>query len=243
MSYVANDNTLEYPQPFAIISDNNNICQTWGESLKNRTFKNIYKTYPDNVKKNIINNFKNRKCQTINNVSQCFTLNGKMETCDKIGSNDPKSIRNIMTQIDKIAESKKGPIIRKLNQFIEKKRLILDNLIENYSTRQNMMNMNQGYKNLAESSISKNEETKNMLGNEIVKIDELKDSKQGSLKKKRQTIMWYNNAYTILRKILWWALIILIIVEIAYILSIRLDNNPSNNNSSSNTIKINNKNK
>jgi hypothetical protein len=230
MSYVSNDNTLEYPHPFAVVSDNNNICQTWRESLRSKTFKNIYNTYPDDVKKNIKNNFNNRKCQTINNVSQCFTLNGKMETCNKIGTDDPKSIRNIMMQIDKIAESKKGPIIRKLNQFVEKKRLILDNLIENYSTRQNMMNMNQGYKSLAESSVSKNEKTKNMLGNEIVKVDELKDSTQGILSKKRQNIIWYNDKQSILRRVLWWALVILIIVEILYILSIRLDNDPYNNN-------------
>ena len=149
-------------------------------------------------KKNINNNFDNRKCQTINNVSQCFTLNNQMESCNKIGSDDPKSIRNIMTEIDKIAESKKGPIIRKLNQFVEKKRIILDNLIENYSTRQNMINMNQGYKSLAETSVSKNEETKNMLGDEIVKVDELKDSTEGSLTKKRKTVNWYNNLYSII---------------------------------------------
>jgi hypothetical protein len=236
MSYVANDNTLEYPQPFAVVSDNNNICQTWKESLRNSSFKNIYNTYPDDVKKNIKDNFNNRKCQTINNVSQCFTLNGQMETCNKIETDDPKSIRNIMTQIDKIAESKKGPIIRKLNQFVEKKRLILDNLIENYSTRQNMMNMNQGYKTLAESSVSKNEETKNMLGNEIVKVDELKEVTHGVLSIKRKNIKWYDNAYVILSRILWWSLVILIIVEIAYILSIRLDNN---NSSNTNIIKTN----
>jgi hypothetical protein len=234
MSYVANDNNLEYPQPFHVISDENNICQTWGESLKTKSFKNIYNIYPEDVKKNIKDNSNNRKCQTINNVSQCFTLNGKMETCNKIGSDDPKSIRNIMTQIDKIAESKKGPIIRKLNQFVEKKRLILDNLIENYSTRQNMMNMNQGYKNLADSSVSKNEETKNMLGNQIVKVDELKDTTQGILSKKRKNITWYNNAHIILSRILWWSLVILIIVEIVYILSIRLDNDPYNNNITNN---------
>ena len=230
MSYVANDNSLEYPQPFTVISDNNNICQTWSESLRNSSFKNIYNTYSADIKKNIIDNSDNRKCQTINNVSQCFTLNGQMETCNKIRTDDPKSIRNIMIQIDKIAESKKGPIIRKLNQFVEKKRLILDNLIENYSTRQNMINMNQGYKALADSSVSKNENTKNMLGNEIVKVDELKDSTYGVLTVKRKNIKWYNNAYTILSKILWWSLVILIIVEFAYILSIRLNNNPYNNN-------------
>jgi hypothetical protein len=135
-----------------------------------------------------------------------------------------------MIQIDKIAESKKGPIIRKLNQFIEKKRLILDNLVEHHSTRQNMINMNQGYKTLADSSVLKNEETKNKLGNEIVKVDELKDLTDGVLTAKRKKIKWYNNTYIILNRILWWSLVILIIVEFAYILSIRLDNNPFNNN-------------
>lgn len=230
MSYVANDNSLEYPQPFAIVSDNNNICQTWKESLINSSFKNIYDKYPADVKNNINNNSNNRKCQTINNVSQCFTLNGQMETCNKIGTDEPKSIRNIMIQIDKIAESKKGPIIRKLNQFIEKKRLILDNLVEHHSTRQNMINMNQGYKKLAESSVIKNEETKNKLGNEIVKVDQLKDSTYGVLTAKRKNIKWYNNAYITLSRILWWSLVILIIVEFAYILSIRLNNNLYNNN-------------
>jgi hypothetical protein len=230
MSYVPKDNSLEYPQPFAIVSDNNNICQTWKESLINPSFKNIYDKYPTDVKNNINNNSNNRKCQTINNVSQCFTLNGQMETCNKIKTDDPKSIRNIMIQIDKIAESKKGPIIRKLNQFIEKKRLILDNLVEHHSTRQNMINMNQGYKTLADSSVLKNEETKNKLGNEIVKVDELKDLTDGVLTAKRKKIKWYNNTYIILNRILWWSLVILIIVEFAYILSIRLDNNPFNNN-------------
>jgi hypothetical protein len=230
MSYVPNDNSLEYPQPFAIVSDNNNICQTWKDSLINTSFKNIYDKYPDDVKNNIKNNSNNRKCQTINNVSQCFTLNGQMETCNKITTDDPKSIRNIMIQIDKIAESKKGPIIRKLNQFIEKKRLILDNLVEHHSTRQNMINMNQGYKKLADSNILKNEETKNKLGNEIVKVDELKESTDGVLTAKRKKIKWYNNTYLILTRILWWSLVILIIVEFVYILSIRLNNNPYNNN-------------
>jgi len=230
MSYVPNDNSLEYPQPFAIVSDNNNICQTWKDALINTSFKNIYNTYPTDVKNNINSNSNNRKCQTINNVSQCFTLNGQMETCNKIVTDDPKSIRNIMIQIDKIAESKKGPIIRKLNQFVGKKRLILDNLVEHHSTRRNMINMNQGYKTLADSSVIKNEETKNKLGNEIVKVDELKDSTEGVLTAKRKNIKWYNNAYRILSRILWWSLVILIIVEFAYILSIRLNNNPYNNN-------------
>ena len=90
--------------------------------------------------------------------------------------------------------------------------------------------MNQGYNSLVDSNIVKNEETKNMLGNDYVKVDELKDSSQGILNKKRQNIRWYTHAQLILRKILWWVLVILIIVEILYILSIRLDNNPYNNN-------------
>jgi hypothetical protein len=230
MSYVANDNNLEYPHPFPVISDDNNICQPWKTAMRSKNFNNIYNTYSEDVKKNIRDNSNNRKCQIIDNVSQCFTLNEKMETCKNTGSNDPKSIRQIMTQIDKIAESKKGLVLRKLKQFVDKKRLILDNLIENYSTRKNMINMNQGYKTLAESSVSKNEETKNMLGNQIVKVDELKDSTEGVLNLKRKNIKWYNNIYMILRRILWWSLVILIIVEIVYILSIRLDNDPFNNN-------------
>jgi hypothetical protein len=230
MSYVANDNKLDYQHPFPVISDSHNICQTWQDALRSRSFKKTFETFPDDVKNNIKGNLDNRKCQTINNVSQCFTLNGMLETCNNIGNDDPKSIRNIMMQIDRIAESKKGPIIRKLNQFVEKKRLILDNLIENYSTRQNMKNMNQGYNSLAESNISKNEETKNMLGNDMVKVDELKDSSQSILNKKRQTISWYVKGQSLLKKILWWTLVILIIVEILYILGIRLDNNPYNNN-------------
>jgi alpha-L-fucosidase len=234
MSYVENDNALEYPYPFAVISDRDNICQTWGKSFKNSNFTNIYNTYPEDIKKNIQQNLDNRKCQTINNVNQCFTLNGQMESCTKFESEDPKSIRNIMTQIDKIADSKKGPIIIKLQQFIEKKRTILDNLIENYSTRRNMMNMNQGYKNLTESTVSKNEETKNMLGGEIAKVDELKDSVEGSFKKKRQNISWYTDKNLLFRRILWWLLVILIIVEVLYILSIRLNNGSNNSNNSNN---------
>ena len=224
MSYVAIDKELDFPHPFLVLSDNNNVCQTWDSALENVQSKDIYSKFSEEEQSRIQGNLKSRTCQMIDNVNKCFTPNGELETCKKLQDDSPKNIREIMSKIDTMAQKKKGEMLVILNRFIEKKRANINTLINDYASRKTMINMNDGYKQITNSSITKNQELNNDLGNEIDKLDDLKEFATNDNKNIRNTIEWYSQKNNFLKTVLKVLLIIMILVNILFILNIQLNN-------------------
>jgi len=223
MSLVSLDQKLDYPYPFLVVSDNKNICQTWEKALQKSENKNRYNKFKDEDKKNIEKVLKERTCQSVDGVKQCFTVNGLLETCNKLPDEHPKSIRQIMTKIDRTSEQKINEMIGSLEQIIEKKGVVLDNLIQHHATRMNMLEMNEGYHKLADKNTEFNIETKSKIVDGIDTSEDLKNNAEGVFKLKRESIYWFsekNNTFVIIIKVL---LSIIILIEFLYILSIKLD--------------------
>ena len=202
MSYVEMDKDLDYPHPFLVLSDNDNMCQIWDNALENTQFKDIYSNFSEEDQSKIQGNLKNRTCQMIDNVNKCFTTNGQLETCNKLPDEDPKNIREIMSKIDTIAQNKKNEILVKLKRIIDKKRLTIDSLINQYASRKTMINMNEGYKAITNSSITKNQEINNDLSNEIDSVDNLKEFATNDNYNIRNTIKWYSEKNNFLKSII-----------------------------------------
>jgi hypothetical protein len=222
MSNISDDSKLDFPHPFLVVSDNNNICQTWESAFLNNKFKTKYDTLSEAEKKPISDNLKTRTCKSIENVMQCFTINGEFETCNNLQNEEPKSIRSVMSEIDIVINSKKGTMIQDLNNYINKKREVVDNLVSNYISRKQMIDMHSGFMNLADENIEKNIEEKNMLANDLNSTEELKEFTYSELSKKRADIEWYNNMYKILIIFVKVLLSLLILIEFGYMLMIRL---------------------
>ena len=222
MAYSKDDPELDYPQPFLLLTDNGNICQTWESAFTDPNFKKEYDNMSDKDKKTISDNLKTRTCQSIKNVNQCFTIDGEFETCDNLLNENPKSIRKIMSEIDSVAEAKKNAMITEIDQYIEKRRDIIDNLIDNYANRTQMIDMHGGYKTITDESIEKSIEEKNELVEKINRIDNIKNSTTNILEKKRSDTKWYNDKYGILTLFVKILLTILILVEFGFILLIRV---------------------
>ena len=223
MSYVAMDKELNFPHPFLVLSDDNNVCQTWDNALENVNFKDSYSKFSEEEQSRIQSNLKSRTCQMINNVNKCFTTNGSLETCKKLPDESPKNIREIMSKIDTMAQKKKSEMLVILNRFIEKKRSHINTLINEYASRKTMINMNDGYKQITNSSITKNQELNNDLSNEIDKIDDLKEFATNDNKNIRYNIEWYSQKNNFLKTVLKILLIIMILVNILFILNIQLN--------------------
>ena len=223
MSYVAMDKELDFQHPFLVLSDDNNVCQTWDSALQNDQSKDIYSKFSEEEQSRIQGNLKSRTCQMIDNVNKCFTTNGELETCNKLPDESPKNIREIMSKIDTIAQKKKSEMLVILHRFIEKKRSHINTLINDYASRKTMINMNDGYKQITTSSITKNQELNNDLGNEIDKLDDLKEFATNDNKNIRNTIEWYSQKNNFLKTVLRFLLIIMVLVNTLFILNIQLN--------------------
>jgi len=213
---------MDYPYPSLILTDNKNPCITWDKAMKNEEFMKEYSNFTDNEKKIIDENINTRTCQTINNIKQCMTVEGKLETCGNLLEEDPKSISKEMGEIDKIAEIKKQKALGDLASYIERKEKTIDFLIEHKTTRETMLNMKQGYVDLAQSSIIKNKEKEIELSKKIDENENIRDFAEGDFKNTRINLEWYlknNRRLVLVFKIL---LFILIIAIILFILSVRL---------------------
>jgi hypothetical protein len=219
---ISDESKLDFPQPFLVVSDNHNICQTWETAFYNPKFKSKYDNLTEAEKNTISNNLKTRTCQSVDNVMQCFTINGEFETCKNLQDEEPKSIRKIMNDIDTATNSKKGIMIQDLNNFINRKREVVDNLVNNYISRKEMLDMHSGFMNLADQNIQKNIEEKNILADDLNKNEELKEFTYSELSKKRSDIEWYNYRYKMLIIVVKVLLSILILIEFIYMLMIRL---------------------
>jgi hypothetical protein len=223
MSLISLDSKLEYPHPFIIASDNKNPCQTWEKALQNPELKKAYNKFNDIDKKNIDNALKERTCQSIDGVKQCFTVNGLLETCKKLPEEHPKNIRHYMKNIDNTAQTKKKEMITPLEQLIDKKSTIIDNLIQHYTSKMNAVEINNGYNKLAEKNIEFNTSKKSEVGDDIEKAEDLKANAEGTFGFNRQFINWYTNKNILFITIIKFLLIIIIVVEFLFILSIRLE--------------------
>jgi hypothetical protein len=219
---ISDESKMDFPHPFLVLSDNQNICQTWETAFNNPKFKSKYDILTETEKNTISSNLKTRTCQSVDNVMQCFTINGEFETCKNLQDEEPKSIRKIMSEIDTITNSKKGTMIQNLNKFVNKKREVVDNLINNYISRKEMLDMHSGFMSLADQNIERNIEEKNMLADDLNKTQELKEFTNSELSKTRSDIEWYNYRYKILITVVKVLLSILILIEFIYILMIKL---------------------
>ncbi len=222
MSLISLDSKLEYPHPFIIASDNKNPCQTWEKALKNPELKKTYDKFNAIDKKNINKSLKERTCQSIDGVNQCFTVNGLLETCKKLPEEHPKNIRHYMKDIDDASQAKKKEMITPLEQLIEKKTTIFDHLIQNYTAKMNAIEINNGYNKLADKTIEFNTTKKSEVGDDIEKSENLKNNAEGVFGLNRKFIDWYNNKNSLFIIIIKILLIIIIIIEFLFILSIRL---------------------
>jgi len=215
---IDDDNNLDYPHPYLVLSDNNNICKTWESALNDANFKNDYNSFDNTEKSNIDNNLGNRTCQSIKGTKQCFTVNGLLEKCNNLPNQIPKTIKPVMNQIDnQINQSKKGDV-NNINNFIKEKDTLLTNLINQYTSRKDLLNTNESYHNTIDSEINKKEKDEVELGDKIDKIDNLKEFTVEDIKDERSNSVWYQNNNKITSKILKGLLIIYILIVILFLL-------------------------
>jgi len=217
-SEIVNDKNLVFNYPFLVLSDNNNICKTWEKALEDTTFKAEYDLLNEKDKKKIADNLQSRTCQPINNINQCFTTSGKLETCSGIKKDNPNNMVNLMAKISKELSNKKTTDIKNLDAETQNTTTLIDNLITQYTNRKEMLNMNDGYHNTIDESINKRKQEEVELGDNIEKIDNLKEFTQEDIKDERSGFFWYQSKNKIINKIIKYLLIIFICIIIIHIL-------------------------
>lgn len=217
-SEIVNDKNLSFNYPFLVLSDTQNICKTWEKALEDSNFKKEYDDFNDAEKKNINDNIQSRTCQSINNIKQCFTTAGILETCSNIKLEEQSNMTKFIKTINKTLNDKKQVDIKNVDTQIENTTTLIDNLITQYTNRQEMLNMNQGYNNIIDENINHKLKEEIELGDDIEKIDNLKEFTQEDIKDERSNFFWYQSKNNTINKIIRYSLIILIIVIIVYIL-------------------------
>ncbi len=204
-SQIVNDKNLVFNYPFLVLSDNNNICKTWEKALEDSNFKTEYDLLNEIDKKNIDTNLQSRTCQSINNIKQCFTTAGTLETCSAIKKDNPNNMVNLMAKISKELQDKKTQDIKNLDDETKNTTTLLDNLITQYTNRQEML-------------INKRTQEEVELGDNIDKIDNLKEFSQENIKDFRSKFLWYQKKNNTINKIIRYLLFIFIFVIVIYIL-------------------------
>ncbi len=204
---------------FLITTNNKKICIPWQKALENDSMSLIYDNFNEQDKENIQDNISKRSCVSINNVSQCFTTSGELEKCDQIQQKQKKEISDVMKNIDaqnntpeKIAEYKN------LEDSFKQKSEQIDSLIKQYTSRQEMLNMNSGYHKMLDKNISNKRVDENKLGKDLDNIDNLKNFMVENIKTVRSNQFWYERKNTVMITILRILLAILILMCIIYIL-------------------------
>jgi hypothetical protein len=219
-SVIVKDNKLIFNYPFLVMSDNNNICKTWETALEDNAFKSEYDTFNVKDKEKINKNMKSRTCQTINNINQCFTTAGQLETCSPIKKDNPNNMNTILTKIKKQLSDKKKVDIKNLDNEMNKITSLADNLITQYSNRQEMLNMNEGYHNTIDESINARRKEETNLGDNLDKIDNLKEYTQEDIRDTRNSFFWYQSKNNIVEQIMRYSLLFFIICIVFYILMV-----------------------
>jgi hypothetical protein len=205
-----------------LASDNNNICLVWSDALTNKSMSSIFDNLSDNEKKLIKQdgNYNSRKCLSINNINQCFTPNGVLETCNKLESSNRNELRQGMTRINNEIDVNKNKEHAEFDSLIAKKTDEVNTLIKSYSSRQDMLNMNNGYHKMLDKNINQKTKEENELGDNLNKIDDLKNFIVEDIKDVRKKQFWYQTTNSTLTKSLWILLIILLSVLIINMLGL-----------------------
>lgn len=204
---------------FLITTNNKNICIPWQKALENDSMSAMYDTFNEQDKQNIQDNISKRSCVSINNVSQCFTTSGELEKCDQIQQNQKKEISDVMKNIDSQNNSpEKTAAYKELEDSFTKKSEQIDSLIKQYTSRQEMLNMNSGYHKVLDKNISGVRVEENKLGKDLDNIDNLKNFMVENIKTVSSNQLWYEAKNNIMITVLRILLAILILTCILYIL-------------------------
>jgi DNA repair ATPase RecN len=218
------DNKLNFPYPHLIMSDNKNICQTWENALQDSEFKNMYDDFTEEGKKTIDENLSSRICLTVDNenVPKCYTTNRKFETCGELAKEAPNSLTAEMETLKIEIQTTKTQMMNEMLTFVNQKREQLTTLIDTYTAKQDMVNMNQGYHDLAADSIEEKKEKKSQLVDSIDQVDNLKNNASQIMTNKRKNLSGYQNKNNWINRFMWWFLLILLIIITLYLMSLPL---------------------
>ncbi len=212
---IDDDNNLDFGHPFLVLTDNNNICKTWESAFNDESFKNDYNSFSDTEKNNITDNLQNRTCQSIKGVKQCFTANGILETCNNLQTQVPKTIKQLMNQNSNDLNQIKNKELNNLKIFVNEKDTLLTNLINQYTSRKDLLNTNESYHQTIDTELNKKEKDMVDLGDKIEKIDNLKEFTTEDIKDERSNFFWYqtnNKTINLIIRILLFIYIILIML-------------------------------
>jgi hypothetical protein len=216
---IDDDNNLDFGHPFLVLTDNNNICKTWESAFNDDSFKNEYNSFSDTEKNNISDNLQNRTCQAIKGVKQCFTANGTLETCNNLQKQVPKTITQLMNQYSNNLNEIKNKELSNIKSFVNEKDTLLTNLINQYTSRKDLLNTNQSYHQTIDSELNNKEKDIVELGDKIEKIENLKEFTTEDIKDERSNFFWYqsnNKTINMIIRILLCIYIILIIFLFSY---------------------------
>ncbi len=205
---------------FLITTNNKKICIPWQKALENENMSSIYDKFSIEDQQIIQDNISKRTCLSINNVAQCFTTAGELEKCDQIQQNQKKDMSDLTKKIDientnnpdKIAEYKG------LEDSFTQKSEQIDALIKQYTSRQEMLNMNTGYHKILDKNITNERKEENKLGKDLDNIDNLKNFMVENIKTVRSNQFWYEGKNNIMLKTLRILLLFLLFICIIYIL-------------------------
>jgi hypothetical protein len=218
------DNKLDFPYPYLIISDNKNMCKTWEAALEDSEFKNMYDDFTDEAKQNINDNSSSRMCLKVDgdNIPKCYTTNNKFETCGELAKELPNSLKTTMAKVNSEIVKIKKEMMDEIIVFVNDKRDQLTNLIDINTSKQEMVNMNKGYNDLAENSIEDKKEKKSQLADSIEETDNLKNYASQNMTNKRKEITSYQKKNSWIETFMWWFLLVLLIVITLYLMTIPL---------------------
>jgi hypothetical protein len=217
---ILNDNKVDYPFPSLVMADNNYPCKKWEDSMNDEKFQELYKEFSDAEKDLITKNMSNRTCLAFNGGNKCYTINGFLESCKQLPNEKPNSIGNQMGKVEAAINSSKEPTLIKLSKMVEQNRDKLNSLIEQHTTRQNMIKMNTNFKRLTLDNLTQQEKKEVDLINDVNQIDNTKQYTEENLKNLRANAKWYEYYNQKIRKIIWYLLIILILGIVIFIMSL-----------------------
>jgi hypothetical protein len=215
---VNNDTNIDSSNPYVMASAGNTICLNWESYLNSPDMKQSYDELTEEEKNNIQNNSKTRTCQSINNISQCFTSNGFLENCNEPQNKD--DLKQALIGVNQTIDEEKNQQYAELEKNYADKSDKLTNLIKEYSSRQDMLRMNKGYHNLLDKSIVNSRKDQNTLGENLDNIDNLKNFMVENIKTVRTNQYWYEEKNKTLITVLRFSFVILILLMIIYMLSI-----------------------
>lgn len=218
---------------FLITTNNKKICIPWQKALENDSMSAMYDSFSQEDQQTVQDNITKRSCLSINNVAQCFTTSGELEKCDQIQQNQKQDISDLMKNIDNenTNNPEKNAEYKTLEDSFTQKSEQIDSLIKQYTSRQEMLNMNNGYHKILDKNISKERDDENKLGKDLDNIGNLKNFMVENIKTVRSNQFWYEGKNTIMITILRILLAILLLICIIYILGSKaIWNNPIKNN-------------